>query len=146
MVCITYFIGINIVNYLSNGNKQLGMAAQNRDDILPSGSNLSNLLLLVVFLASIGIAAWSWHLYYKSSRFIKLTDEVISAPKHFASRQMVEVKFVDVIAIKQSLWSRKLIIEHKHGKLTLDSSGFKDRQIRDNVFRDIRKRCKPYIQ
>ncbi|PCI88106.1 MAG: hypothetical protein COB24_03150 [Hyphomicrobiales bacterium] len=139
-------IGINIVSYLSNGNKNLGMAAQNRPDILLNDSIFSNLLPLLVFLTSVGIAAWFWHLYYRSSRFIKLTDEVISAPKHLASRQIVEVKFSDVIAIKQSFWNQKLIIEHKHGKLTLEGSGFRDKQIKNNVFRDIRKRCKLYIQ
>lgn len=139
------FIVINTINYLSNGNKNLGMAAQNRPDILPGDSNFSNILLVVIFLSSVGIAVWFWHLYFKTTRFIRLTDEGISAPKHFASRHMVEVQFSEVISIKQSTWHGNLIIEHEHGKLTLESSGFEDKQIKNNVFRDIQTRYKAHI-
>lgn len=129
----------NLISYLLQSHKKQGIAAANEQDVLPIFSYFWSYFPFIILGVSIIIAVWAWHLYFKSTRIIKLTPTSVSAPKHFASRQMVEILFSDVTSIETSNWSDNLLIHHKSGRLTIDSSGFRDKLIRNSVFYDIKR-------
>lgn len=133
---------VNVMQYVSGTCQKSGIAPTTELDITAASSSGINLFSLGLFIASAALLYWLYRLHFKNTRYIKLTDDGIFAPKHSLSAKFVDIKYVDIISIRKTELSGSLQILHKNGKLTLQSNGFRDKQIKNNIFNDIQKRVK----